>query len=295
MNKTSPILVTGADGLIGSALVRLLKVSGYENILAPRRYDLDCLNPQALNIYFMRHEPKYVFHLAARVGGLHENDKKPGQFIYENTLMQCYILHEAVRHHVKKILLPGSACAYPRRDEDILESDFLRGPPEKTNIAYAAAKINGIVMAQSFAKQYGIEVILPMVANAYGPGDKSTHVIPEMIQKFRPQGSRAFFPGTGIAVREFIHADDVARAFLFLMLNYSSSDIINVGTQESITIRRLAFMISGIMGYKGEIIFQGGEDGAPRKVLNSFKLRSMGFSPRIDLPDGLRGMLSGNT
>lgn len=291
MEKQSKILITGASGLIGSALVRLLRDEGYENFLIPTRWDMDCRFDVDVQNYFFQSKPEYVFHLAARVGGIQENDNYSARFIYENTAMHCNIFEACREFSIKKLLFPGSACAYPALDRPIKESDFLQGPPEPTNLAYAVAKQNGIVMAQSYAKQYDMKVVLPMVTNAYGPGDRSSHVIPMMVEKFKKM--KPIFWGTGKPLREFIHADDVATAFLFLMLNYESSEIINVGTEEEITIRGLANKIYNLVNKSILPIFDDSKlDGVARKVLDSSKLRALGWGPKITLDEGLRSVIN---
>lgn len=292
MQKQDQILVTGASGLIGSALVRLLKNEGYENLLTPTSDEIDCRLSEDVDDYFLAENPDYVFHLAAHVGGIQENNNNPAQFIYSNTVMQCVIFNACRFTGVKKLLFPGSACAYPVLNRPIRESDFLGGPVESTNLAYAVAKQNGIVMAQSFAKQYGMNVVLPMVANAYGIGDNSSHVIPDFIKTFRSEDSDAILWGTGSVLREFIYADDVASAFLFLMENYNSSEVINVGTMEEISIINLAKMIANLFGYSRRISTNSEKpDGVSRKLLDSSKIYAMGWKPKVSLKEGLRRVI----
>ncbi len=292
MEKTSKILVTGASGLIGSALVRLLRLEGYENVLTPDSLEVDCRIPEDVDDYFLKYYPEYVFHLAAQVGGIHENDTKSADFIYDNTMMHSVIFNACRFSKVKKLLFPGSACAYPKQAlQPIKEQDFLNGPPEQTNLAYAIAKQNGIVMAQSYAKQYGMRVALPMVTNTYGIGDRSSHVIPQLMQKFCSNEDVVLW-GTGRPLREFIYADDVASAFLFLMENYDSQEIINVGTGREIPINALAAMIATICEYKGKASFDNTKpDGAMRKVLDSSRINAMGWAPKVSLEDGLRKVI----
>ena len=295
MEKQSKILVTGASGLIGSALVRLLKAEGYEDVITKC---VDLTEQEAVQSYFYNIEPEYVFHLAAHVGGIEQNSTEPADFIYNNTLMQCNVLENAREIGVKKLLFPGSACAYPHdAEQPIKESSFLQGMPEPTNLAYALAKQNGIVMAKSYAKQYGMKVVLPMVANTYGIGDKSSHVIPDFISKIRSavfcECEDIFLWGSGAQLREFIYADDVAEAFLFLMKNYDSDEIINVGTMEEARMFNLAYVISQLLGYKGNIVCEPSKpEGMPRKCLDSSHIRSLGWSPKISLAEGLRRVIA---
>lgn len=288
MQKSSRILVTGASGLIGRSLVKLLQQEGYKNVFTPSHKAVDLCSQKQCNSLFWAIEPEYVFHLASHVGGIADNNDHPAQFVYDNTMMHCNVFDAANQVHVKKILFPGSACAYPAiTDRMIKETDFLTGPPESTNIAYAAAKINGIIMAQAYAKEYGIKVVLPMVANTYGPGDKSSHVIPMMIEKFKDMKDVTLW-GTGLPMREFIHADDVARAFLFLMQNYDSSEIINVGTMREISIQNLAVYTGMCFDASHIIRFDDSKlDGVARKCLDSTRLKAFGWMPTIGLAEGL--------
>lgn len=292
MNKQDKILITGASGLIGSALVRLLKAEGYENLLTPQKSELNWLNPLGAYAYFHDNMPDYVFHLAARVGGIQDNDSNPAIFCRENTQMHCNVFDACREFSVKKLLFPGSACAYPANaDQPIKESAFLTGAPEPTNIGYALAKQNGIVMAQSYAKQYGLKVVLPMVTNAYGVGDKSSHVIPMMIEKSRDEIPSLW--GDGSPSREFIHADDVASAFLFLMENYDSADIINIGTQEEISMHALFEKILNLNLRPPTLTYwdTSKSNGVMRKCLDSSRIRAMGWESKISLDEGLRGLL----
>ncbi len=294
MDKSSKILITGASGLIGSALVRLLRTEGYENLLTPTREEIDLRQQSSVFAYFDGYSPDYVFHLAAHVGGIQDNNNHPAEFCHDNTIMHCNVFLAANSCQIEKLLFPGSACAYPSNAaQPIKEESFLTGMPEPTNIAYAVAKINGIVMAQSYAKQYGMNVVLPMVANTYGIGDTSTHVIPEMIKKFKNSNDDMIFLGTGTPMREFIYADDVASAFLFLMLNYDSSEIINVGTQNEISIKSLAHLIAEISGSKSAIAFNSSKpDGSMRKCLDSSRIREMGWESKVNLEEGLKRVIN---
>jgi GDP-L-fucose synthase len=294
------ILVTGASGLIGSALVRQLKARGAKQLFTPTRAELDLRDQEFVKAWFAAHTPAYVFHLAARVGGIHANAHYPADFIYDNTAMHCNVLQSAHRHGVKKLLFPGSACTYPKlAPQPIIEEEFLNGHIEPTNIAYAAAKINGIVMAQSFARQYGMKIVAPMPTNAYGVGDnfnpEASHVIPGLMKRFHEAKQkklpRVELWGTGSPKREFINSEDVADAFLFLMERYDSTDLINVGTMKEITIRDLAATVAKVVGYEGELFNDTSKpDGAPRKCLDSLKLMALGWQPKVELEEGLRAM-----
>lgn len=292
MEKSSRILITGSSGLIGSALVRLLKKEGYKNLLIPSHQELDFCNQSACYLYFHSNNPDYVFHLAAAVGGIQENIQSPAMLISVNTIMHCNILEACRAYNVRKLLFPGSACAYPANAlQPIKESSLLHGIPEITNLAYAIAKINGIVMAQSYARQYDMSVVLPMVANTYGKNDRSSHVIPMMMKKFQ-DAHHVIIWGTGKPLREFIYADDVASAFLFLMLNYDSSEIVNVGTGVEYSIAALAHNIKHVMNYKGTVGWDETKpDGIGRKCLDSSRIRAMGWEPKITLEEGLRRII----
>jgi len=300
MEKNSKILITGASGMIGSSLARLLKGRGYSAVLTPTHAELELRDQAAVMAYMARHKPEYVFHLAARVGGIHANNTYPGQFIYDNTAMQSNVM-EAARHAgVVKLLFPGSACTYPKMaPQPVAESEFLNGFIEPTNIAYAAAKINGIVMAQAYAREYGLKTVVPMPTNTYGVGDnfdpKASHVIPALMSRFQDAKlnhlPEVVLWGSGTPLREFIYVDDVAEAFIFLMDHYDSTDIINVGTMDEITIADLAHKVAEVVGYKGKIGLDISKpDGAPRKILDSAKLKSLGWKPATSLEDGLKAM-----
>ena len=231
MKNSSKILITGAGGLIGSHLVEILKDNGYNNIFTPSSRELDLREQSLVRKYFEEHKPEYVFHLAAIVGGIVANSTLPGKFAYENTIMSANILEESRKHDVKKLLVPGSSCTYPKNAvQPISEESFMEGMPEITNMAYASAKISGIIMAQSYIKQYGMDIVIPMPTNAYGENDhfdlQNSHVIPAMIMKFadavKNNADSVTIWGTGSPKREFMHSYDSARAFLFLMENYDS-------------------------------------------------------------------------
>jgi GDP-L-fucose synthase len=300
MNSSDTILITGASGMIGSALFRILREEGYTRLLVPSHAELDLRDAGRTEAYFAQHKPDRVFHLAARVGGIHANNTYPAQFIYDNTVMQASVFEAARKSGVKKLLFPGSACTYPRlAPQPVQEKEFMNGPVEPTNIAYASAKMNGIIMAQSYAREYGMNIIIPMPANTYGIGDnfnpEASHVIPALMQRFHEARqkslSKVVIWGSGKPLREFIYVDDVARAFIFLMQNYDFHDITNVGTMQEISIGELASGVARVVGYTGNILLDPAKpDGAPRKVLDSSRLFGLGWKPRINLDEGLRRM-----
>lgn len=297
MKKNSKILVTGSSGMIGSSLVNTLKNLGYNNLILPKKNELDLTNQIAVDNYFKNNLPEYVFHLGAIVGGIKANSSLPAKFIYDNTQMQLNVIESCKKYCITKLLFPGSACTYPRlANQPIVESSFLTGSLEPTNIAYASAKINGIVAAQSYFKQYGLNVVLPMPTNAFGIGDSfdlnNSHVIPALIKRFndaKNNNTEILIWGSGNVLREFIYVDDLSDAFIFLMLNYNSDEIINVGSMQEISIKDLAFKIAKIVDFKGEINFDSSKpDGMPRKCLDSSKLEKLGWKSKIGLDEGLQ-------
>lgn len=299
MQDQAKVLITGSTGMVGSALVRQLKKLNYM-LLTPTHAELDLRDQQKVAAYFQHHQPDYVFHLAAIVGGIHANNTYPAKFIYDNTQMHCNVIHSAYQHNVKKLLFPGSACTYPKlAAQPIKETAFLDGKIEPTNIAYAAAKINGITMCQAYARQYQFNAIVPMPTNAYGVGDNfdpnASHVIPALMKRFHEAKTNGVNEvvlwGTGTPLREFIYVDDLADALIFLMNNYQSTDILNVGSMQEISIAALAQEIATVTGYQGKIILDIEKpDGAPRKCLDSSNLFALGWKPRVSLQEGLARM-----
>ena len=293
-------LITGHSGMVGGALVRLLKQRGEMQVLTPSHTELDLRDQAQVMAYFKQHKPDYVFHLAAIVGGIHANNTYPAKFIYDNTQMHCNVIEAASQYKVKKLVFPGSACTYPKlAPQPIPESAFMDGPIEPTNIAYAAAKINGIIMCQAYARERQLNAVVPMPTNAYGVGDnfnpEASHVIPALMKRFHDAKMQnlpeVVLWGTGKPLREFIYVDDLADALVFLMENYHSPEIINVGTMQEITITELSNEIAKTVGYTGKIILDTAKpDGAPRKCLDSSRLNALGWRPKMTLKDGLQRM-----
>jgi GDP-L-fucose synthase len=309
MNKqTIRVYVAGHRGLVGSALVRRLQAAGYNELITRTHRELDLTDQAAVSDFFGEQRPDYVFLAAAKVGGILANDTYPAEFIRENLAIQTNVIHEAWRTGVKRLLFLGSSCIYPREClQPIKEEYLLTGPLEKTNRAYAVAKIAGIEMCRSYNQQYGTRYLAVMPTNLYGPGDnfdlQNSHVLPALIRKMH-QAKMDETPmvavwGTGTARREFLHSDDLADACLFLMelpeKEYvslltpgSSPPLINIGCGEDITIRELAETVRQIVGYSGELTFDTSKpDGTPRKLLDVARLNSLGWRPHIKLAEGI--------
>jgi GDP-L-fucose synthase len=293
----SRIFVAGHRGLVGSAIVRALMYRGCPAPIVRTRQEVDLTKESEVDAFFLTHKPEYVFLAAAKVGGIVANDRYPADFIRENLAIQLNVIHAAYRHAVKKLLVLGSSCIYPRlAPQPIREEYLLSGPLEPTNEAYAIAKIAGIRMAQSYRKQYGLEAVCVMPTNLYGPNDnydpETSHVLPALIRKFAEakaaDAPRVVLWGSGQARREFLHVDDLADACLFLMNNYSGADIVNVGTGQDIRICEVAEMIREIAGYEGQIVYDNSKpDGTPRKLLDVQRLTALGWRARISLREGV--------
>ena len=297
MEKISRIYVAGHRGLVGSAIVRNLKENGYSNIVTRTRTELDLLDSQKVSEFFKKEKPEYIFLAAAKVGGIYANDAFPAEFIFENLQVQNNIIHNAYLNKAKKLLFLGSSCIYPREcPQPIKEEYLLTGPLEKTNEAYAVAKIAGIKMCQSYNKQYGTKFISVMPTNLYGINDnfdlESSHVLPALLRKFHDaklaNAKEVVMWGTGSPMREFLFVDDLADACVFLINNYSEDEIVNIGTGEDITIKDLALMIKEIVGFEGKIINDTTKpDGTPRKLLDVSKLHNLGWKHKTSLKEGI--------
>ena len=293
MNKQSKILVAGANGMVGSAIVRNLEEKGYTNIVKGTRSDVDFTNQDETIKYFFSEEPEYVFLAAAKVGGILGNKNHKAEMIYDNLMIQSNIIDSAYQIGVKKLLFLGSSCIYPKFAEvPIVESSLLSGPLEPTNDAYAIAKIVGIKMCQSYREQYGFNAISVMPCNLYGINDsfdlETCHVLPALIRKLH-EGGEVTLWGDGSPRREFLHADDLAEACYVCMKKYDQSSHINVGVGEDITIKELVQMISKVVGFTGEIKWNtDAPNGTLRKVLNVDKIKELGWEPKISLEEGLK-------
>ncbi|MBO0948273.1 GDP-L-fucose synthase [Fibrella forsythiae] len=297
MEKQAKIYVAGHRGMVGSAIVRQLEAGGYTNIISRTSSELDLRNQAAVADFFAEQKPEYVFLAAAKVGGILANNIYRADFLYENLMIEANIIHSAFQHGVTKLLFLGSSCIYPKMAPQPLKEDsLLSGFLEQTNEPYAIAKIAGIKLCESYRSQYGANFISAMPTNLYGPNDnydlQGSHVLPALIRKFHEAkvNGQPFVEvwGTGSPLREFMHADDLAEACVFLMNNYDGEQFVNVGTGEDLTIRALAEMVKDVVGFDGELRWNTEKpDGTPRKLMDVSRLHAMGYKHKIDLPEGL--------
>jgi len=298
MNSDDIIYVAGHSGMAGSAIVRALKAQGFSNILTASSKELDLRNQQQVQHFFQKHRPDYVFMAAARVGGIHANNTFRADFLYENLIMECNVIHAAYQTGVKKLLFLGSSCIYPKMAPQPLKEEYLlSGPLEETNEPYAIAKIAGIKLCENYRRQYNCRFISVMPTNLYGPNDnyhpEHSHVLPALLRKFHEavlhKKEEVIVWGSGTPRREFMHADDMADACVFLMKTYDEAVHINVGTGEDITIRELAELIARITGFKGTIRYDTSRpDGTPRKLLDVSRLHALGWKHKISLEEGIK-------
>lgn len=298
MEQEAKIYVAGHTGLVGSAIVRELGRQGYKNLCLISHHELDLRDQRATEDFFREEKPEYVFMAAATVGGVLINDTLTGQFLYDNLAMSMNVIHAAYKFGVKKLLYMGSGCVYPRMAEQpVKEEALLTGEFEKTNEAYAVAKLSGLKMCEYYNKQYGTDFISCMPCNAYGPGDnfdlESSHVVPALIRKaHKAKMEHAAFVtvwGTGRPIREFIYIDDIASACVFLMRRYSGDSCINIGTGTEFTIQELTEIVCREVGFHGEVKNDLEKpDGAPRRILDSSKLFAMGWRPSVGFAEGIR-------
>ncbi|BDC98622.1 GDP-L-fucose synthase [Persicobacter psychrovividus] len=297
MNKDSKIYVAGHRGMVGSAIVRNLQAKGFENIVYRTSKELDLRDTVAVKAFFEAEKPDYVFLAAAKVGGIVANNTYRGEFIYENLMIQNNVIHQAHLAGVEKLMFLGSSCIYPKFAEQPMREDaLLTGILEPTNEPYAIAKIAGIKMCEAYRSQYGSNFISVMPTNLYGPNDnydlQNSHVLPALIRKFheaKVEGKDSVeIWGTGSPKREFLHADDLAEACVYLMENYNEESLVNIGTGEDISIKDLALLVKDTVGFEGELKFDTSKpDGTPRKLMDVSKLHSTGFRHKITLADGI--------
>ena len=298
MDSNSRILVAGANGMVGSAIVRNLESKGYANIIKGTRNSVDFTDQEATDTFFRLKKPEYVFVAAAKVGGIMANNNYKAEFLTENLRIQTNIIESANRWNVTKLLFLGSSCIYPKfATQPIREDQLMTGALEPTNDAYAIAKIAGIMMCQAYRQQYGLNAISLMPTNLYGPNDnfdlETSHVLPAMIAKFHNALNHSKhwevkLWGDGSAMREFLHVDDLAEACYTCMQIYNEPEHINVGTGEDVTIKQLAEIIADVVGYDRHINWDTSKpNGTPRKVLNVDRIKSLGWEPKIDLREGI--------
>jgi GDP-L-fucose synthase len=309
MDKNSKIYVAGHLGLVGGGIWRAFQRHGYRNLIGRSIDELDLINQQAVEDFFATEKPEVVVLVAAKVGGIQANNIYRGQFIYENMMIEMNVIHAAYKHGVKKLLFLGSSCIYPKlAEQPIKEESLLTGPLEPTNEPYAIAKIAGIRLCDAYNRQYKTNFISAMPTNMYGPGDnyhpENSHVLPAMIRRFheakRDGVEKVVCWGTGSPLREFLYSDDLAEACVFLVENASYEDMaftdesgtvqshINVGSGAEVTIKELAETVKEVIGYEGEIEWDTSKpDGTPRKLMDSSRLNALGWTPNIDLKEGV--------
>jgi GDP-L-fucose synthase len=298
VKQDAKIYVAGHRGMVGSAIWRELERESFKNLVGRAHKELDLLDAAAVSRFYAEEKPEYVFVAAAKVGGILANDRQPAEFLFQNLQIQNNVIHGAWKAGAKKLLFLGSSCIYPKLAPQPLKEDYLlTGPLELTNEWYAVAKIAGIKMCQAYRRQYGADFISAMPTNLYGPNDnydlKTSHVLPALIRKFheaKTSGTASMTCwGTGKPLREFLYADDLASACVFLMQSYSEEQFINVGFGRDIPIRELAEVVRRIVGYEGAIDWDTSKpDGTPRKLMDSSRLFALGWKPRIDLETGIR-------
>lgn len=298
MDKNSKIYIAGHNGMVGSAIHRKLISEGYNNIIVKSSKELNLINQKSVNEFFKSELPDYVFIAAAKVGGIIANNTLRADFIYNNLMIECNLIHASYLFKVKKLLFLGSSCIYPKlAKQPIKEEYLLSGYLEQTNKPYAIAKIAGIELCESYYKQHNCNFISAMPTNLYGPNDNydpiNSHVIPAMFRKFiiakRNNEKSVEMWGSGSPLREFMHVDDLADASLFLMNNYNSINFINVSSQEEYSIKSIAEMIKEIVGFNGLISWDNTKpDGTPRKIMDNSKLTELNWMPKIQLKSGLK-------
>ena len=300
MNNSDKIYIAGHNGMVGSAIRRKLEKEGFNNLLLRDSKQLDLRNQQAVNDFFANEKPAHVFLAAAKVGGIMANDTYRAEFIYDNMMIQSNIIHASYVNKVKKLMFLGSSCIYPKLAPQPLKEEYmLTGLLEHTNEPYAVAKIAGIKMCDAYRSQYGCNFISAMPTNLYGPNDnydlQKSHVLPALLRKFHEakqnNAASVIIWGTGKPRREFLHTDDLADACFFLMQNYDSDGLVNIGIGEDIEIGELALLIKEITGYTGSVEFDVSKpDGTPRKLMDVSKINALGWKARIHLRDGIESV-----
>lgn len=298
MNKNSKIYIAGHRGMVGSAILRRLQKDGFENFVLRTSSELDLRNQGAVQSFFETEKPEYVFLAAAKVGGIQANNIYRAEFIYDNLAIETNIIHASYLNKVKKLLFLGSSCIYPKNaPQPMKEEHMLTGELEPTNEPYAIAKIAGLKMCESYARQYGSDFFTVLPCNLYGDNDNydlnNSHVLPALLRKFHEAkiNNEPFVTvwGSGKPKREFMHVDDLADACVFLMQKYEKKDSINVGSSEEVTIAELSLLIKKITGYNGELRHDSSKpDGVMRKLLDSSRINNLGWKPKISLEEGIK-------
>lgn len=298
MKFDSRIFIAGHRGMVGSAVGRELRSRGYRNLIERTSRELDLTCQRDVESFFQSEKPEVVVLAAAKVGGILANSRNLTEFLYQNLMIEMNVIRAAATHGVAKLLFLGSSCIYPKLAPQPLKEEYLlTGSLESTNEAYAIAKIAGLKLTEYYNREHGRAFISAMPSNLYGPGDNyhpdHSHVIPGLIRRFHEAKiggqSEVRVWGTGLPLREFLHVDDLARACVFLLENYNQSQFLNVGSGEEISIKDLAQLIAEVVGYQGRISFDPGKpDGTPRKVMDSSKIRALGWGPKVLLNEGLK-------
>jgi GDP-L-fucose synthase len=297
LNHGAKVFVAGHRGLVGAAVVSALERQGYANLVVRTHREVDLTEQAAVRGFFERERPQAVIMAAARVGGIHANNSRPAEFIRDNLLIQDNVIDAAHRAGVAKFVFLGSSCIYPKLAPQPIKEDYLlTGALEPTNEWYAIAKIAGLKMCQAYRRQYGFNAISLMPTNLYGPGDnfdlQSSHVLPALIRRFHEATLRGdptmSIWGTGTPRREFLHVDDLADAVVYMLKTYDDEPIVNIGWGEDVTIRELAEMVAAVSGFQGRLVFDSSKpDGTPRKLLDTSRLTSLGWKPKITLRAGI--------
>jgi GDP-L-fucose synthase len=297
MERNEKIYIAGHNGMVGSASVRKLRKEGFNNLVLKLSSELDLRDQDKVADFFRAEKPDYVFLAAAKVGGILSNNKYRAEFLYDNLMIQSNVIHSSYLNKVKKLMFLGSSCIYPKMAPQPLKEEYLlSGYLEPTNEPYAIAKIAGLKMCEAYRDQYGCNFISVMPTNLFGPNDnyhpENSHVLPALIRKFH-EASKNNEPsvavwGTGDALREFLHTDDFADACFHLMQHYNGREFVNIGYGKDISIRNLAELVKKITRFKGEIVFDHNKpDGTPRKLMDTAKLNSLGWEPKINLEEGI--------
>lgn len=297
MKKSSKIYIAGHRGMVGSAILRNLQAKGFTNLITRTSSELDLRNPSAVEEFFAKEKPEYVFLAAAKVGGIMANNTYRGEFLYDNMMIQNNVIHHAHLNNTNKLLFLGSSCIYPKMAPQPLKEEYLlTGTLEATNEPYAIAKIAGIKMCDAYRSQYNSNFISAMPTNLYGPNDNydlnNSHVLPAMLRKFHEAklvgNKNVELWGSGTPLREFLHVDDLAEACFFMMENYDDFGQVNIGVGEDLSIKELAEMIQKIVGHEGEIIWDSSKpDGTPRKLMDVSKINNLGWKAKIGLEEGI--------